>query len=90
LNAKNFVANIDENATFNVKKNTEIKTGEDLNISAKNVAIDIDEDMNGQIGGKWSQTAHEITIEASNGDLKLSGKGQASLQGGSNVKISKS
>jgi type VI secretion system secreted protein VgrG len=90
LNAKNFVANIDENATFNVKKNTEIKTGEDLNISAKNVAIDIDEDMNGQIGGEWSQTAHEITIEASNGDLKLSGKGQASLQGGSNVKISKS
>ncbi len=89
FNAKNFVANIDENATFNVGKITDFKTGEDLNISAKNVAKDVSEKMTVQIGGSWTQTSNDTEINASNGDLKLVGAGEASLQGGSNVKISK-
>ncbi len=89
INAKNLIANIEEDAQFKIGKKTTINTGEDLGITAKNVSKDIEEGFNIQVGGSLNQVAGDTNIESSDGDLKLSGAGEASLKGGSNVKISK-
>ena len=88
LNAKNFALNVEENASFNIGKNTEIYTGEDLDVAAKNISNEVEEEMHTQVGGALTQLSAEAEIQ-SDGDLKLSGAGLSELKGGSDVKISK-
>ncbi|WP_025740814.1 MULTISPECIES: type VI secretion system Vgr family protein [Aquimarina] len=88
FNATNFELNVKENAIFNIGKNTEIHTGENLDVSSKNANEIIESEKHIQIGGSLTQLSAETEIQ-SDGDLKISGGGTASFNGGSDVKISK-
>ncbi|QKX06107.1 hypothetical protein HN014_14720 [Aquimarina sp. TRL1] len=88
LNAKNFELNVQENATFNIGKNTEIHTTENLDVSSKNTNEIIEGEKHTQVGGALTQLSAETEIQ-SDGDLTISGGGSASFNGGSDVKISK-
>jgi uncharacterized protein involved in type VI secretion and phage assembly len=88
LNAKNFELNVKEDANLNIGKNTGIQTGENLDISAKNVTQVVQKNIKLENSGKYTQMSAEAVVQ-SDGDLKLSGAGLASVKGGSDVKISK-
>lgn len=66
----------------------ELHTSENLDISSKNTNEIIESEKHTQIGGTLTQLAAETEIQSYD-DLKISGGGTASFNGGSDVKISK-
>lgn len=88
LNAKNFKLNVKEDANFNIGKNTVLQTGENFDVSAKNTTQIIQKNMKLENSGKYSLIAAEGVVQ-SDGDLKLSGAGLATLKGGKDAKVSK-
>ncbi len=89
LNAKNFEMNVTEDALFNIGQNTQLITKNNLDITTSgNTTNTVEKDMHTNVIGAITQQSRGADIHSKE-DMRLSGAGLASFQGGGVVKISK-
>jgi len=88
LNAKNFEMNIQEDANFNIGKNTTIYSEKNFVNSSQNHTNSVEDKMKTLIGGDLIQNSGNTQIQSKR-NIKIACGATASLQGGGNVKISK-
>ncbi|MFD2562673.1 type VI secretion system Vgr family protein [Aquimarina rubra] len=88
LNAKNFEMNIQEDANFNIGRNTTIYTEKNFNTSSSDHTNTVENKMKTTIGGDLIQNSGNAQIQSKR-NMKIACGATASFQGGGNVKISK-
>ncbi|WP_299261476.1 type VI secretion system Vgr family protein [uncultured Aquimarina sp.] len=88
LNAKNFEMNVQEDANFNIGRDTTIYTENNFNTSSSNHTNTVENKMKTTIGGDLIQNSGNAEIQSKR-NMKIACGATASFQGGGNVKISK-
>ncbi|WP_378172703.1 type VI secretion system Vgr family protein [Aquimarina sp. SS2-1] len=88
LNAKNFQMNVQEDANFNIGRNTTIYTEKNFDTSSSNHTNTVENKMKTTIGGDMIQNSGNAEIQSKR-NMKIACGATASFQGGGNVKISK-
>ncbi|WP_299443243.1 type VI secretion system Vgr family protein [uncultured Aquimarina sp.] len=88
LNAKNFELNVQEDANFNIGRDTTIYTEKNFNTSSSDHTNTVENKMKTTIGGDLIQNSGNAEIQSKR-NMKIACGATASFQGGGNVKISK-
>lgn len=88
LNAKNFEMNVEEDATFNIGRNTKMCTQMSFEASSRSHTTKVEDKMTTSVGGELIQNSGNAQIQSKQ-NMKIACGATASFQGGGNVKISK-